>query len=371
MKYKYLLLLSSLGLLVACGPKDDPDNPSETPIYEIGDAKAVNGTGLLFSETVGFNCKDASVFEENGERYVIYATSETAKGKQVFAARKATLSGGKWVYGPKNIIFRGSTEEEAWDAYIFQPSVVKGEFTYNSVSYSYLMAYHGNPDGTNYNNSIGFAVSNDVLGSWTRVGEFPVLQNPEIYEGSYGFGSPVLTSVDKHGSLLLTYSFGETLLSGARVKSVNASNLNSIQFEAGYTELPTAGLVDRDDGVITNCGFAMNKDYSKVYIANDGMTSANNPNQALSVEIASSTQSIISSHSASWNSIKKITGFDTIDMDDVDSLGWDEIYSATFVTDQYGLVDDASKLEVVYSTYNEGGIDAKWTAQLCSFVINL
>ena len=53
--------LSTL-LLVSCG------NKVKTPVYELGDKKDVMGSGLLFSETIGFNTKDATIFEENKQK---------------------------------------------------------------------------------------------------------------------------------------------------------------------------------------------------------------------------------------------------------------------------------------------------------------
>jgi len=356
-------------------PPDKPgnDNPpvDTTPIYEKGDKKDVNGTGLMFFETVGFNTKDATVFEENNERYVIYAGQEEAKGEQVFAARKATLVDGAWKYGEKHIIFKGNTAENSWDQHIAQPSVVKGSFKYNSKDYSYLMAYQANEDGQNFNYSIGLAVSNDVLGTWERVGTEPLIRNPEIYEGSYGFGSPVLINANKSNKLLLAYSFGETLLSGERVKSLDASDLSNGGLEVGYTELPTAGLTGRDDGIITNAGFALGKD-NTFYIANDGMTSSNAPGNASSFEVAKAGSNIISSVEAKWTSIKKVTGMSTVDETKEDSLGWDELCSATFVTDEFGFIDDTDgKAELVYTSFNEGVADANYTGQLCSYEVVL
>ena len=372
------LLLSSC-LLCACGSNepvkpDNPDNPDtpdtpEVPIYEQGDKKAVNGAGLLFFETMGFNTKDASIFEENNERYIVYAGQEEAKGAQVFAARKGTLKDGAWVYGEKKVILKGATGDSAWDKFIYQPSVVKGTFKYNTKDYKYLMAYQGNSDGSNFNNNIGLAVSNDILGSWERVGTAPLIKNPEIYEASYGFGSPILLNVDQKGSLLIAYSFGETLLSGERVKSLNALDLNAPVLESGYAELPTAGLVGRDDGIITNAGLALGKN-NDFYIANDGMTSSNAPGNATSFEVAKAGSALISDVSTTWAQVKKVTGKDTIDPMKTESLGRDELCSADFVTDAYGRVDDTKeKLEIVYTSFNEGVGDAAFSGQLCSIEV--
>ena len=339
------------------------------PDYEKGEKKAEDGVGLMFSEAVGFNTKDATVFEEDeNTRYIVYASNETAKGAQVFAARKATKANGEWSYGEKHVIFRGNSSEDAWDKAIFQPSVIKGEFTLGVNSYHYLMAYQGNEDGSNYNNHIGLAVANDVLGEWTRVGNAPLIENPELFENSFGFGSPELISYDEQGKAFLFYSFGETTLSGTRVKTADFSNLDNIQLEAGYAELPVTGLVGRDDSITSNAGFAISQD-GKLFYAGDGMPDSNAPGCATSFEVAKANLDIIQEFDEEWTSIEKLTGLDT--MDD-EKLGWDELFSPAFVRDAFGRVNTSNgKLEVVYSTFDVDVGDAAYTGQLALHVVNL
>ena len=395
-KYLFLLTVISLIGLTGCKAKDVKNKGNEgdktpsgevtpggdegqggsggdtdtTPAYEKGDKKAVDGVGLMFSETVGFNTKDATIFEENeNTRYVIYASNETEKGAQVFAARKAEKVEGAWKFGEKHIILRGATGEDAWDKAIFQPSVIKGEFHYAETEYHYLMAYQGNEDGTNYNNHIGLAVSNDILGEWVRVGNKPILENPELYEGSFGFGSPELVSYNEHGQAYLFYSFGETTLSGTRVKTADFLDLGHIVLEAGYAELPVKGLVGRDDNITSNAGFAISQD-GKLYYAGDGMPSSNAPGCATAFEVASAKLDIIQAFDEEWTSIERVSSLDT--MDD-EKLGWDELFSPSFVRDAFGRVNtSASKLEVVYSTFDEdAGANARYTGQLCSYEVAL
>ena len=222
------------------------------------------------------------------------------------------------------------------------------------------MAYQGN-DGTQFNNHIGLAVSNDVLGEWTRVGEDPLLENPELYEASFGFGSPELISYNQAGLAYLFYSFGETFLSGTRVKTADFSDLNNINLEAGYAELPVAGLIGRDDNITSNAGFAIDQN-NKLYIANDGMPDSNAPGCATSFEVAKADLEIIQEYDKSWTSIQTLGSLDTMEGD---KLGWDELYSPAFVRDAYGHIStESGKLEVVYSTYDTDIGDAAYTGQL-------
>ena len=375
-----ILLIASALLLAGCGDvssesstpsgSDTPTTSVDTrPDYEKGEQKEVLGTGLMFTESLGYNTKDASIFDEGNVRYVVYDSNEVSKGEQVFAARKATKVDGKWVYQEKHVILKGGT---TWDKYIYQPSVVKGSFKLGDETYSYLMAYQGNAEVGNYHNHIGLAVSKDVLSGWVKVGNAPILENPEIYSGSFGYGSPSLVSIDKAVKVLLSYAFGETQLSGTRIKQIDASDLDNLKVEAGYSELPCAGLIGRDDNVVTNATLSFFDDYSGVVLANDGMPSSNAPGNARGFEIAKANSEIISSASETWTSVKKVTGNDTIDYDDETSLGWDELYSPAIVTDAYGLLaNDATKLEVCYSTYQEGVTDANYTASLCLIEVTL
>ena len=67
---KSLVLVASALLLASCNkPTEVKPMP---PIYEQGEEKAILGTGLMFKESLGFNTKDASIFDSENERYVIW-----------------------------------------------------------------------------------------------------------------------------------------------------------------------------------------------------------------------------------------------------------------------------------------------------------
>ena len=362
-----IISLASVTVLVAC----NNSGPS-APAYERGEKKALKGTGTIFNEALGFNTKDASTFEEDGVRYVIYATNESSQGKQVFAARKATKVNDKWVYQKKNIIFKG--DSEGWDKNIFNPSVVKGEFAYQGTTYSYLMAYNGNDNNDGTNNHIGIAVSNNVLSGWKRVGNRPILSNPEVFEASYGFGSPSLVSYDKHGKGYLFYAVGEREVSFTALRTYDFSDLDNLVIEGGYTSLPITGLTDKVEGeaIIMNAGFALSKDGNNIYMVRDRLPqSANRPNQTTEVEIDKAELSIVNDLSQRWTVVDNITGMKTVDFEDESSLGWDQIYSGDLVTDAYGQLLNADNCEVVYSTYDEESRLPSYSSTLAVYGITL
>lgn len=365
-KILFITTLMSVVALVACNR-----GPSIPP-YENGEDKALKGTGTIFNEVLGFNTKDGSIFEDGDTRYVVYASNESKEGKQVFAARKATKVDGSWIYQEKHIILKGS--EEGWDKNIFNPSILKGQFTYGGTTYQYLMAYNGNNNNDGTNNHIGIAVTNDILSSWTRVGNNPIIKNPEIFEASYGFGSPSLVSYDRQGKGYLFYAVGEREVSFTAVKTFDFSNLDNMVLEGGYTSLPITGLTDKVEGnaIILNAGFALSNDGNSFYMVRDRLPqSANRPNQTTEVEIDKASISIITDIEQGWTVVDNITGSKTMDLDDEQSLGWDQIYSGEFVTDPYGKLLTADKCDILYSTYDEESTSPSYSSTLAVYEANL
>ena len=359
--FKFLALTTVLAL-ASCNGK---------PAYESGPEKAIKGTGTIFNESLGFNTKDASIFEENGVRYVVYVSNEVSEGDQVFAARKGVLENGTWVYGKKHIVLRG--DAESWDMNIYNPSVIKGEFSYQNKTYSYLMAYNGNDNDMNTNNHIGLAVTNDILGSWTKVGDSPILANPEVYEASYGFGGCSLVSFDEASKGYMFYTVGETEITHQAAKAYDFSNLDDIVLERGYSTLPVAGLNDKADvNIISNASLALSKDLSTLYMVRDRLpASGNKPGQTTEVEISKASVNVLASVSERWTNVGYISGTDTMDVDNPDSLGWDQIYSGDFVTDEYGRLMSTSEVDVVYSTFDEESTMVNYSSTLAQFRITL
>lgn len=378
MKKSIFLFTSLIGVLALTGCNKNKQTSSSTSTnddnrpYEQGDPKTLKGTGTIFNEVLGYNTKDASIFQDGNERYVVYASNEEEKGPQVFAARKATLVDSKWVYEKKHIILKA--DANSWDKNIYNPSVIKGEFAYQGTTYSYLMAYNGNDNKNGTNNHIGLAVSNNFLEGWKKVGSKPILTNPEVFEASYGFGSPSLLSYDNKGKGYMFYAVGETEVSFTAVKSYDFSNLDSLILAPGYASLPITGLTDKVEGnaIIMNAGFALSKDKASLYMVRDRLPqSANKPNQTTEVEIDKADVSIISDLSKGWTVTDNITGMKTMDIEDEESLGWDQIYSGEFVTDPYGVLLDLAKSEVIYSTYDEDANDPSYSSTLASYEVTL
>ncbi len=378
------VFLLSAALLASCnnGTSTSSDNTDATSgggdstgTSEVTPAtpKPERGTGALFNETEGFLSQDASLFEDNGVRYVTYVSNDTKDNLDTaFYVRKGVKTDGKWVYGDRTKVLTPSAS--GWDKRIAAPSVVKGEFKYKTTTYSYLMAYQGNDNNSNNdNNNIGFAVSNDMMSGWTKVGESASLTYDSDVFGDtiYGMGSPELVSLNKKGSVLLFYTWGEATLTATTVVKLDVNDLTTFKNPESKFQVAVKGLVDGGSAepIFANAGFALSKDGTSLLTARDVYPlSGNKPGHSTTIEVASADKSILDDITKSWTSLKKITGTDTMDSSDDDSFGWDELYAASFVTDGYGYQLENGVYEVVYSSSDEEGTYEDTDYNFSSFV---
>ena len=379
-----LLLVTSAILLVGCNDtsNSDTDTKPTTPTTDTNTTteeekvlKTAHGSGAMFTEYVGYMANDASVIEEDNVRYVAYVSNEEENDTETaIFVRKATKDAdGKYVYGEKKLAIKGGV----WDKKVTAPSFVKGEFKLGDETYNYLMAYQGNASDDNSNNSIGLAYAKDVMGEWKKVGDVAsVTYSTDIHgKNIYGMGSPELINLDKKGSLALFYTWGEATLTCSAVKKLNASDLSNVSVKGDY-QITVKGLQDGGDNpIFANAGFAMSSDSTKLFTARDVYPlSSIAPGHSNKLEIASASSSIIDNIELSWESEKVIVGSDTMDESDPNSLGWDEIYSASFVTDSYGYVDANKALEIVYSGMDEKDSyesDYRFSSFVCSMNVSV
>ncbi len=400
-QFRFLTVLASAMLLASCGGNNNPavsssekpaDTSSAVSSKDEGSSEAktsaddsqpveekynvAHGTGALFAEKEGFYAREASVFEEGGKRYVIYSTNET-KGvdKVSFALREGNKGAdGKWTYGEKKTIL--SASDTGWDKTIAAPSVVKGNFVKGEDTYHYLMAYQGNGSNGNVANSIGFAVAKTLDGDWVKLEEScNFTYDADTYgEQNYGYGSPELLNLGSDGKLVMFYSWGETNLSSTRAVTLNFADLNNPVKEKGFRDVTVKGLVDKGEFTIfANAGFALDTtdpNDSHILVTRDVFPlSSIAPGHSSSVEIAVADISIVDDITESWSHMGEITGFDTVGETDETSLGWDQIFASTFVTDEYGHVSNSEHPEVIYSACDGQGSyesDYRFSGFLCS-----
>ena len=383
-------LLATL-LLASCGGKSDTtstdtitdsitdtntdtNTDSDTDPEPLPKEKVAHGTGALFTEYEGYSSFDAKVIEEDDARYVVYMSNETQEvDVNSIYVRKGTKVDGKWVYEQKTLALKAS--ESGWDKKITAPSVVKGVFRLGSETYNYLMAYQANDNNSDDNcYSIGLAYAKDMLGEWTKV-EKPLLECKDT--SIYGYGSPELISCNENGVVGITYTWGEATLTCTSFQQFDATDLSKIVVNPGYVQIASKGLIDgQATPIFANAGFAFKYNNPTIYTVRDIYPlSSVEPGHSNKIEVSKAPFEILETAENSWTSVKTITGSDTIDENDESSLGWDELYSASFVTNAYGYIaQDATSLEVVYTGADEQGTyetDYRFSSFVCSITVSL
>lgn len=240
-----LVTFMSFGLTNKAVPnRSGSDNSRFAP---IGSAVKLFDHGTMGTSRYYNYCP--SIFEENGVRHIYYCANRDAGNVTDYIAyRSATYNASTgWTYSDMQIVL-GPTSG-AWDLrHTCDPCVVKGEFQYNNVTYSYLMNYLGCSQDDSMGNGTGFAVSNNPAGPWTKCEAInPFIPfNPDL--DVWGNGQVSMINLDKKGHIIYFYSYGGKDGTYEIVREYDFSNLNNIQLIRS-NKLPTTGQISGD---ITN-----------------------------------------------------------------------------------------------------------------------
>ncbi len=240
MKKRFLFLISAVCLsgamllgAAACKEKEPtpgPD-PGPDPGPSVEDTvKPVTGIDPLFVEPAGFNNEYAAAFEEEGTRYVYYTRNTESKGGGDEIVLRTSVGGA--AYGEQSVVLAPS--ESGWDSKrVYSPSVIKGQFTYNETSYSYLMAYVGtdNPySRDNANAQIGLAVATAPTGPFVRVGTTAAVTYDATQFSANGMVSskgatePSLVNFDKTNKVFLFFTlYAPNIANAARFLELDLS----------------------------------------------------------------------------------------------------------------------------------------------------
>lgn len=300
------------------------------------------------SPKTGFYMRDAALIEEDDVRYLVYLTNEfSGEEDHVIAIRRGEKSGDDYVYGDEKIIIKPSSA--GWDKYLGSASIVKGDFEFNGTSYAYLIAYQATGNANNTSNSIGFAVANDPMGTWVKVGSEPIIEyDAVVYGESYvGYYAPSLINMNKESIIRVFFTWADAFGHFAYFVDINAANLNDLEM-SGYAMAPNNGNLSSGDDVtmIPNADLAYDAVNGKFYMVKDySPTPSQQPRVATRFELASIDE--LELYSAvpknGWSSLRLYDMFDTPD------AMYERLYSATIVKDAYGHLISASRIEMVYN----------------------
>lgn len=319
---------------------------------------------------MGYYMKDADIIQEGNSRYLAYTTNG-ASGEEdnVIALRKGEFSTGNgYAYGDEVTILVPSTS--GWDQFISSPSIVKGNFNYNSTSYDYLMAYQGTNLSNEASFSIGLAVSNDPEGSWVKVGTAPVLEyNRTVYGESYnGFYAPSLVNLNQDNLIRLFFTWADAYGHFAYFVDFDATNLSDIEL-SGYAMAPNNGNLSTGEDVtmIPNADFAYDAANDMFYMIKDySPTPSREPMVATRIELARIVEAELYTvqPGLGWQSLKLFDMFDTPD------TMYERLYSATLISDEYGHMISITEIEIVYtvSDLEADNVDYIFSQKLLTFI---
>ncbi|MDR0832512.1 MAG: hypothetical protein LBM99_06415 [Bacillales bacterium] len=153
-----------------------------------------------------------SLLIEDDKLFVWYCTNKISGNiTDYIGFRTAIKDNGLWKFSKERLVLEPSKDK--WDArHTCDPSVIKGVFSFNKITYNYLMAYLGCVTDDCKDNEVGLAFSETIKGPWHKLAN-PIanyLTSPDCLKPHtfWGYGQPSLLSFDKRGKVLLFYTVG-------------------------------------------------------------------------------------------------------------------------------------------------------------------
>ena len=276
-----LAAILALGGFSTIGGCETPEKVPEGYTVESAD-------GRMFEPAASrmYNyCSSVIVDEQlkNADMWYCSNYSNGADGDYIFY-RTGKKINGVWCWSPSSVALSHG-EAGAWDSSgVCDPSVIKGEFSYQGEDYPYLMAYLGGDMAGNFGCAFGFAVAKEKAGPWVKVETedlCPVIDVYELYPNVgnheaahlWGTGQPCVMSVDKKGKILLFYTkHHPSGIWGQVVERWDMSDLDNPVQEYSYDIANTglkrhAGYTQED--VITNADFMYDPVRQVMYVGTD------------------------------------------------------------------------------------------------------
>ncbi len=249
-----------------------------------------------------------------------------------------------YVYSNPILVLEPS--EEGWDSeHVCDPSVIKGNFQYQGINYSYLMAFLGCNTTDNQKNEIGLAVSNSLSGGWIKIDANPIIEHgySDIHKDDFqwGVGQPSLISVDYLGKVLLFYTCGTYDTTSEKVSLWDFSDLDH-PICIGTADIGEAYMRN----YISNADFAVKDDilymicdlhpFSGVSLTNVADASMIYTAVFPELELLDEYEDII------WGAAYLV---------DQDKTGYSKNHNACFIRDEYGRLSQSGILYTSATDY--------------------
>ncbi len=263
--------------------------------------------------------------------------------------RRGTLVNGEWTWGNDQTAI-GPGANGAWDdRHVGDPSITRGQFSYQSTNYSYAMFYLG-ADGTTPSggvNQIGLALAQSLDGPWVKVSVDAPLVSVGVGErDAWGVGQPSATSVGG-GTVMLVYTRqlpGQIPHTYRQVLDLSsASNPITVQPEMALT---TSGLTkfDGSPDPVNHGGAVMFDAGRDVFwiIRNMHPNPTDNPNFISSaLQIASLPAANVWGGGGQWQVQEEILS---------EELAVDRVFDGGFFRNEWGGILNQSVLQTIPST---------------------
>lgn len=340
--------------------------------HDSHDQGDVNFVDELFGDDISKNYYNycPSIIVEGKTMHIWYCSNrDDALIVDYVAYRKGTLhDDGKWSFTDKTFALQASTS--GWDKqHVCDPSVVKGDFSYNGEKYNYMMAYLGCVTTDNSKNEVGVAFAKNPEGPYVKYDKNPVAdyykdfnlsrtdssQNQGVSGNTnWGYGQPSLINVDKAGKVILFYAKGTPKGTYTTAELWDMSNVNNAQL-LDSVDLSETGITNAGGAkdCINNADFAYDPATKRLYCVKEdfpyptdkGINWITGSNTIFYLQLNENETSVCntifdSDFRFSWNKVGVI---------DKALTGYVRNHNCGIVTDGYGWISTPSQLQVVYT----------------------
>jgi hypothetical protein len=346
------------------GGEDNPQTPADT-IISMSEPEFIFG---FIGENRYSYCPSV-IKMADGTMHMYYCGNPTS-GVMVDNVYYMTISPDGAKSTPISVLQPGKSG--TWDSqHVCDPSVIEGNFKMDGVSYKYAMFYLGSSLEYYYNET-GVAFSNDLSSNtWIK---YPNPIIPKTWSSSgdlyystdgkcWGTGQPSAISLDKKGSVLLSYTIGDK--SGTRVAfcELDMSNMDSYK-QPTSKNIVESGLyaingVSKD--YTCNCDIALNEASGKIVMIRPVQPSPTSypayiP-QAQEIDVLDFSD--FKSCTGTWSKIYRITFAET---------GFPRNHNACLLRDSFGYLTDWETPTFFYTVSKadpdveaSGNSHAEWT----------
>lgn len=348
--------------------------------YDKNFVLPVSSDGVLFTDELFGEDKNLNFYnycptvmmEGNRVMHVWYCTNrDDGVVYDYIGYRKGTLNAsGKWEFTEKQIVLSpAGVSSGEWDGkHNCDPSVVKGSFTMNGETYSYLMAYLGCTTGDV--NQVGIAVSKAPEGPWIKVDSVNPIADyfhstDYVDDGEYywGYGQPSLVSADGAGKVLLFYSKGTSKKTCEQVELWDLSDLDAPQ-KLKSAEVREGNCVNASGSgdCINNADFAYDPVNNRLYCIKEDFPYPND----------SGINWITATNTLMYVSLGE-KGFDLL-FDETENYSWNVVgalsadgttyvraHNAGIMTDEYGRLTNPFRVPVLYTVSEAATAYPDWS----------